>query len=123
MDFSGALTGSLNNIRYRQRVPVRLKGSDKPPIRLQRGRMATADGTIGAKGLILEPQRRLLIHEDEVPASGVRITRALQMCRGTDGSVKLWMGRRKEPGRQPGRIALVHDIIGIASSGNEEPLA
>jgi hypothetical protein len=104
-------------------VPVRLKGSDKPPIRLQRGRMATADGTIGAKGLILEPQRRLLIHEEEVPASGVRITRALQMCRGTDGSVKLWMGRRKEPGRQPGRIALVHDIIGIASSGNEEPLA
>jgi hypothetical protein len=93
-------------------VPVRTDGAN-PAIRFQRGRMAIAGGSAGARGLLLEPQRRLLLHEEEVPASGVRVTRAFQMCRGPDGSVHVWIGRRKQPGRTPVTTGLEHDVLGI----------
>ena len=76
---------------------------------LQRGRLATAVSrkveTRGAIGRILEPEKALLVHDDEVPATGVRITRSWQMARRVDGRWVLWMGRRKGPAppmRSPG---------------------
>jgi len=92
-------------------VPVRISDQASPAMRLQRGRLATDEGTQGARGLILEPEQRLLIHEEEVPASGIRVTRRFQMCRGPDGSVHLWIGRQKRPGRQSSGAGLVHDIL------------
>jgi hypothetical protein len=97
-------------------VPVRLRGTEG--IRLQRGRMSSAAGTIGARGLLLEPSRRLLLHEEEIPASGVRLTRGYQLCRGGDGRVYLWSGRRKSPGARLPVPALVHDIVGIPGKGD-----
>lgn len=94
-------------------VPVRTDDPLAPAIRLQRGRMATADGSVGAVGLVLEPDRRLLLHEEEIPASGLRVTRAFQLCRGPDGGVYLWAGRRKRPGRDQTGTGLRHDILAI----------
>jgi len=79
-------------------------------LRLQRGRLATAaqDGAVesrGALGCVLEPDSALLIFDDEVPATGVRVTRSWQMARTGDGDVVLWVGRRKDAGpprRSPG---------------------
>jgi hypothetical protein len=67
--------------------------------------------TRGALGRILEPDAALLVHDDEIPATGVRVTRSWQMTRCADGGYVLRMGRRKgppRPGRSPG---LVFDTV------------
>ena len=59
----------------------------------------------GALGQVLEAGRRLLVHDEEIPVGGVRITRSWQVARAPDGSVVCWMGRRKTvapPRRAPG---------------------
>ncbi|MGE0449068.1 MAG: hypothetical protein AB7Q29_05725 [Vicinamibacterales bacterium] len=96
-------------------VPVRTDGAS-PAMRFQRGRMATTGGSVGARARLLEPDRRLLIHEEEVPASGVRVTRAFQMCRGVDGAVYVWAGRRKQPARVPQTTGLAHDVLTITET-------
>ena len=88
-------------------VPVTMPDGS---LRLQRGRLATAarDGTVeslGALGQVLEPESPLLIFDDEVPATGARVSRSWQMARTGDGGVVLWVGRRKDAGpprRSPG---------------------
>jgi hypothetical protein len=79
-------------------LPVELE--DVSGLYLQRGRLATmsADGdltTRGAVGDILQPDRRLLIEDAEVPRSGLKVTRRWQMARTRNGRYVLWMGRRK----------------------------
>jgi hypothetical protein len=92
-------------------VPVTRQGA----LMLQRGRLATAaDGgvqTRGALGRILQPDKKLLIQDDEVPATGVRVTRTWQMARSADGAVVLWVGRRKAAGRPVRSPGLVFDGI------------
>lgn len=100
-------------------VPVRVAGSTA--IRLQRGRLAIAGGTAGARGLLLDPARRLLLHEEEVPTSGVRVTRSYQLARGADGAVHLWCGRRKSPGARLQGPGLVHDVAAIVP-GADPPI-
>lgn len=92
-------------------LPVRI--DESAAIRLQRGRMATTTGTSGARGLLLEPDRRLLLHEEEIPSSGVRVTRAYQLARSPDGGVHLWSGRRKSPSAKLKGPGLVHDVVTI----------
>lgn len=41
------------------------------------------------------PSRRL--HQEELPLSGVQVTRGWQSARGSDGSLHLWIGRAKSP--------------------------
>jgi len=91
-------------------VPVRL-GPDGA-IRLQRGRVPVAGGlTRGARGRILEPDRRLLIHEEEVLRTGVRVVRRFQSARDAEGRLHTWVGRRKGPGRGEGNSGLVFDVL------------
>lgn len=94
-------------------VPVR--STEDGGLYLQRARLAVsvADEVVtrGALGRILEPKTALLVHDDEIPATGVRVTRSWQMTRRADGGYVLWMGRRKgppRPGRSPG---LVFDTV------------
>ena len=86
-------------------VPVR--STRDSGLYLQRGRLATAasDGvtTRGALGQILEPGEALLVHDDEVPATGIRLTRSWQLARTSAGGLVLWVGRRKRPA-SPTRI-------------------
>ena len=91
-------------------LPVRL--GEGGAIRLQRGRVPVPGGTSrGARGTILEPRRRLLIHEDEVLRTGVRIVRRFQSARDSKGRLHTWIGRRKGPGRGDGSSGLVFDDL------------
>lgn len=86
-------------------IPVRIDGTLEP--RLQRGRAparpdvddAAAYGA--AQGRLLEPDRRLLLHDDEVIRAGVEITRRARMTRAQNGAVLSWVGRRKRLGNVP----------------------
>ena len=91
-------------------VPVRLGAGGA--IRLQRGRVPVPGGTSrGARGQILEPERRLLLHEEEVLRTGVRVVRRFQSARDTEGRLHTWVGRRKGPGRGEGTSGLVFDDL------------
>jgi hypothetical protein len=67
--------------------------------------------TRGALGRILEPESQLLIHDQEIPQSGVRVTRSWQLARQADGGLVLWVGRRKRPAQPQRSPGLVFDEI------------
>jgi hypothetical protein len=85
-------------------------------IRLKRGVLPDLDGdrrdgVSTPQGKVLEPGRELLLHDEEVPREGARVTRAYQYARWTDGSTHLWIGRRKQPGRGEGSSGLQFDVL------------
>jgi len=82
-------------------------------IRLRRGAMLMPDGSnqlAVAQGRILSGNE-LSLYEEEVPRSGVRVTRSYQHARWIGGSTHLWMGRRKQPGRGEASSGLIFDSI------------
>ena len=86
-------------------VPVRITADD-PEVVLRRGTIAKAvddDTAHHAKGRILEPEKLFVLHEEEIPAGGLRVTRRYQMARSADGDVHLWVGRQKRPSGGPMR--------------------
>lgn len=64
-------------------VPVRVSAAGA--IAFQRGRVASGASSRGALGRALEPQRRLIVNEEEVPYEGARVVRRFQSTRGPDG--------------------------------------
>jgi hypothetical protein len=83
-------------------------------IRLQRGVLPNVEGVEGMlepQGRVLEPGHELLLHDEEVPREGARVTRSYQYARWIDGSTHLWIGRRKQPGRGDGSSGLQFDIV------------
>lgn len=95
-------------------VPVRATEDDG--LYLQRGRIAQAVSgnsitTRGAVGRILEPTRALLIHDAEVPTTGVQVTRSWQFARTGDGGIVLWVGRRKGPAKPTRAPGLLFDTL------------
>jgi hypothetical protein len=70
-----------------------------------------AEGSLEPQGRVLEPGHTLLLHDEEVPREGARVTRAYQYARWVDGSTHLWTGRRKQPGRGEGSSGLQFDIL------------
>jgi hypothetical protein len=100
-------------------VPVRVvggstSGATDATIMLQRGRMPVVgdpSATRGALGEILVPDRRLLVHEEEIPLAGIRVVRRFQSARDQNGRLHTWVGRRKGPGRGEGSSGLVFDIL------------
>jgi hypothetical protein len=91
----------------------------RPSIRLRRGTLPadasdrTGEGVVTQRpqGRILEPDRELLLHDEEVPREGARVTRAYQYARGVDGSTYLWIGRRKRTGGGEGSSGLRFDFV------------
>jgi hypothetical protein len=77
-------------------VPVRINGQTTQ-IALRRGRMALEGDDQPAKGRILEPEHPFVMHEEEIPVGGIRVTRRYQVTRGADGKVRAWVGRHKAP--------------------------
>jgi hypothetical protein len=63
------------------------------------------------EGLNQAPVKPLLIHEEEVPRSGVNIYRSWQRTRWYDGSVYTWLGRRKTTGRGQANSGMRFDQI------------
>lgn len=84
-------------------LPVHVE--DEGGLYLQRGRIAVGtddDGgvvTRGARGVLLEPDRQLLVLDAAVPRSGVEVRRAWQHARTRSGGVVAWIGRRTGPPR------------------------
>lgn len=80
-------------------VPVQM--ADLQSIRLRRGTLLRSidEPAPPPQGVVLEPGVPLRMHEEEIPRSGIRVTRTWQMARWHDGSTWLWMGRRKRLGR------------------------
>jgi hypothetical protein len=66
---------------------------------------------VGAKGTLLTPARPFVLHEEEIPRGGVQVTRQWQVARGADGSLHLWMARRKRPGRGERGSGLQYDTM------------
>lgn len=92
-------------------VPVRLGPGGA--IMLQRGRTPRPGGTAtgGARGVLLEPGRRFLLHEEEIPREGLRVVRRFQSARTADGRLFTWVGRTKGPGRGEGASGLTFDRL------------
>lgn len=89
-------------------------------VRLQRGAMPRLTDqvhktVIRPRGQILrvglDNEQPYFVHEEEVPRSGVIVTRKFQRARGPNGEVFTWIGRRKETGRGEGASGLVFDQI------------
>lgn len=103
-------------------IPL-LPVKDGNALRLKRGALpAFGEGGIqGAhlpQGRLLEPNRELLLFDEEVPREGARVTRTYQYARWIDGSTHLWIGRRKEPGRGEGSSGLQFDVAEKGTEGN-----
>ena len=100
-------------------VPVRVvdnvdNAASSEQIMFQRGRVPRSGepgATSGALGRILLPDRRLLIHEDEIPSAGTRVVRRYQSARDPAGTLHTWVGRRKGPGRGEGHSGLEFDVL------------
>jgi hypothetical protein len=52
-----------------------------------------------------------LIHEEEVPRAGIRVTQSFQRTRWRDGRAWVWLGVRKQTGRGEGSSGLAFDQI------------
>jgi hypothetical protein len=99
-------------------LPERVQPQD-PAIGLRLGALPRTrpDGTaepIRPLGQLLRPPAagtELVLHDEEVPREGARVTRAYQLARWADGSTFLWMGRRKGVGRGEGSSGLRFDAM------------
>ncbi|MFZ3493295.1 hypothetical protein ACODT5_08705 [Streptomyces sp. 5.8] len=96
-------------------VPVPLR-ADSAAVCLRRGQVPRfrSDGSrmpqVKAVGRILEPEvKRVFFRDEEVPRSGVTVTRVPVVARGEDGRVFQWVGRRVRAGRGEASSALAFD--------------
>jgi hypothetical protein len=84
------------------------------------------DDLVGIRGSILlpDPASPLLIHEEEVPGSGVEIASAYQFARDPSGAAYIWLGRRKRPAGKLTPILREVDKVqlGTASESSERSL-
>lgn len=101
------LLGSTVPTNWIPFVPVHLPDS-QTEIRLQRAQMPTFDKP---NGTVLEGAPPYFINEEEVPRTGVSISRSWQRTRWYDGKTFLWIGRRKTVGRGEGSSRLRFDRI------------
>jgi hypothetical protein len=96
-------------------LPVQLTAADgQMQSRLQRGAVLRPDGSKEvqrAQSRLLNLVPRLLLHDEEVPREGVRVTRQVQLARWTDGSTLCWLGQRTAVGRGEGSSGLRFDRI------------
>lgn len=98
-------------------LPVQLPGPAGTTLsRLERGAVLQPDGSRQVRhalGTLLSPGGRLLLHDEEVPREGVRVTRHYQMARWTDGSTFTWIANRKQVGRGEGSSGLRFDTTDL----------
>ncbi|HWO17655.1 MAG TPA: hypothetical protein VNO30_02725 [Kofleriaceae bacterium] len=95
-------------------IPQRDTGADGWVIlrRLARGAMRDPAGgpSILPLGRLLEPGRPLDIYDEELPPTGLRVTRLWTLGRAANGRTHLWRARRKGPGRGEASSGLRFDL-------------
>ena len=91
-------------------------------VRLRRARMQAwsllGAGQVGPKSVLLDPRRPRWLYEEEVPRSGVQVERAWQLARWHDGSVHVWLQRRKRPGRGERTSGVRWDLLERKEGGD-----
>ncbi len=106
-------------------LPVQLAGPGGTVLtRLARGAVLVPDGSMRvhrARGLLLNLEPRLQIHDEEVPREGARLSRHYELARWIDGSTHCWIGIRKAVGRGEGSSGLRFDRP-EPPAGSEPPL-
>lgn len=100
-------------IHWLPMLPVPINGSAA-----KLGRKVSGEG----QGRIMRELRAINqpLYGEEVPREGVRISRAYQYARWTNGQTFLWMGRRNEVGRGEGSSGLVFDQL-VPPSDDSKP--
>ncbi|MBK7828402.1 hypothetical protein [Nannocystis sp.] len=78
---------------------------------LQRARLPHWTVIDGPQGTLLTATTPLVIPEEEIPATGIVLTRTWQRTRGTNGEVLLWQGREKRPGTGEPAAELIFDRL------------
>ncbi|MGW2619423.1 hypothetical protein [Streptomyces sp. NPDC001500] len=58
-----------------------------------------------------DPDERLWLYEEDVPRTGVRVTRAAQLVRAHDGATRTWVGRSVSAGVGEASSGLRHDVL------------
>jgi hypothetical protein len=102
-------------------IPVHIPGNNRQ-IQLQRSsmpRLLEGDTQPLQKvkprtGLLrhgLESGKPYMLHEEEVPRAGIRVTQSFQRARWTNGRVFTWVGVRKQAGRGEKSSGLAFDQI------------
>jgi hypothetical protein len=61
------------------------------------------------------------LYGEEVPREGVRVSRAYQYTRWTNGESYLWVGRKNEVGTGEGSSGLVFDHLVLPDSKPKDP--
>jgi hypothetical protein len=67
--------------------------------------------TLLRPGLDQDSAAAYLVHEEEVPRAGVRVTQSFHRTRWRDGRAWVWLGVRKQSGRGEGSSGLAFDRI------------
>jgi len=84
-------------------------------IHFRRGRLQSweylVDTPVGAHGQTLEPDRPLIVRDEEIPRGGITVERRWQYARWTDGSVHVWVQRRRHQGRGERSSGLRWDLL------------
>lgn len=98
-------------------LPVPVTVNDAQRLGLQtgrqgKGRVMTELWTINKAGTP--------VYGEEVPREGVRISRAYQYTRWTNGQSYLWVGRRNEVGRGEGSSGLVFDQLELPTEPSDQ---
>ncbi len=95
-------------------IPVRPDPA-KPNVVLRRGRvLLDVDGVPvvpPALGRVLDAGQPLDVREEEVPRSGIHVTRHHQLGRWIGGTTRHWISRRKSPGRGEAWSGLRFDVV------------
>ncbi|GAA3388469.1 hypothetical protein [Cryptosporangium minutisporangium] len=122
-------TGAVPDLSYRLRTdlpdhwyPLLAAPAGAGARQLVLGTVPRADGSPGPPpwGRVLSELTDVAVPEEEVPRSGVEVTRAWQYARWTDGGHRLWVGRRKRPGCGEGVSGLLFDVA-VPRSGAAGP--
>jgi hypothetical protein len=89
-------------------VPVSESSTGR--IHLRRAAMAVTGAPLPhAQGAIIGAPGPLIIADEEIPRSGVTLTRSMHYARWIDGSTCLWIGRLKEAGQGEANSGLQFD--------------
>jgi hypothetical protein len=97
-------------------IAERVDPATSAQVRLRRGRLqswAELDSAelTGPRSQLLDPRRPRWLFEEEVPRGGVRVERRWQAARWHDGSMHVWLQRRKRAGRGDRGSGLRWDIL------------
>jgi hypothetical protein len=124
--FYDAMTGVPEN--FIPFVPVHVEDSVRE-VQLQRSRMLRIiEGdpfpaekvpprtTIVREGLDRADKQTYLVHEEEVPRSGIRVTQSFRRTRWTNGETFVWLGLRKQTGSGEGSSDLSFDNLGESAT-------